>query len=86
MIFDPQPFAVLHGIPALCALIFTHSVVSYLPPILVGSYAPETDQSGTSPHVRYISSGHYIKIFQKFSMAKYGFCSIFESHPQRYLT
>ena len=32
-------------------------LVTYLPPLLVGSYAPETDQSGTSPVVRYISSG-----------------------------
>ncbi len=45
-------------------------IVSYLTPVLVGSYAPVTDHSKTAPYVRYISSGLYIKILalENFSM------------------
>ncbi len=44
-------------------------IVAYLPPLLVGSYAPESDQSGTSPHVRYISSGLYMCLWTPYKDA-----------------
>ena len=60
-------------------IFFLKLLVSYLLPLFVGSYTPDTNQFNTAPHVRYISSGCYVKMCQKFSKAKGLFCLIFNN-------